>query len=107
MVAQVSEHLALPPPPSTHHWFSGTGVGVEDGDRRLVYVGGTLIGSFGSQERMKRNAILMGLLENDGSMWIGKFCGAFGLWREGLREMQKELRTEGVAAVLARKPGGR
>jgi hypothetical protein len=107
MVAQVSEHLALHPPPSTHHWFSGTGVVVEDGDRRLVYVGGTLIGSFGPQERMKRNAILMGLLENDESIWIGKLCIAFGLSREGLRAMQKQLRTEGLAAVLARKPGGR
>jgi len=107
MVAQVSELLALRPPPSTHHWFSGTGVVVEDGDRRLVYVGGTLIGSFGPQERMKRNAILMGLLENDESIWIGKLCAAFGLSREGVRAMQKQLRTEGLAAVLARRPGGR
>jgi len=107
MVAQVSEHLALPPPPSTHHWFSGTGVVVEDGDRRLVYVGGTLIGSFGPKERMKRNAILLGLLENDESVWIGKLCVAFGLSREGVRAMQKQLHAEGLAAVLARKPGGR
>ncbi|MGP0034216.1 MAG: putative transposase [Solirubrobacteraceae bacterium] len=107
MVAQVSEPLALHLPPSTHHWFSGTGVVVEDGDRRLVYVGGTLIGSFGLRERMKRNAILMGLLENDESIWIGKLCAAFSLSREGLRAMQKQLRTEGLAAVLARRPGGR
>ena len=57
MVAQVSEPLALLPPPSTHHWFSGSGVVIEDGERRLVYVGGTLIGSFGPREWMKRNAI--------------------------------------------------
>jgi hypothetical protein len=107
MVAQISEPLALPSPPSTHHWFSGTGVVVEDGDRRLVYVGGTLIGSFGPREWMKRNAILMGLLENDESIWIGKLCEAFGLSREGVRKMQKQLRTEGLEAVLARRPGGR
>src|SRR5208283_5003228 len=106
MVAQVSEPLALPPPPSTHHWFSGSGVVIEDGERRLVYVGGTLIGSFGPREWMKRNAILMGLLENDESIWIGKLCAAFGLSREGVRAMQKQLRTEGLAAVLARRPGG-
>jgi hypothetical protein len=107
MVAQVSEPLALPPPPSTHHWFSGSGVVIEDGDRRLVYVGGTLIGSFGPREWMKRNAILMGLLENDESVWIGKLCAAFGLSREGVRAMQKQLHAEGLAAVLARRPGGR
>src|SRR5260370_3918634 len=56
---------------------------------------------------MKRNGILMGLLENDQSIWIGKLCDAFGLSREGVRKMQKQLRTAGLEAVLARRPGGR
>src|SRR5260370_39232475 len=101
MVAQVSEPLALPPPPSTYHWFSGSGVVVEDGDRRLVYVGGTLIGSFGPREGMKRNGILMGPLENDQSIWVGKVCDAFGLSREGGSKMPEQRPTAGLEAGLA------
>jgi transposase len=107
MVAQFTEPLSLPALLSTHHWFSRWGVVVDEGDRRLVYVGGTLIGSFGLREWMKRNAILLGLLENDRSLHIGKLCEAFGLSREGLRKMQKQLRSEGLEAVLARRPGSR
>lgn len=100
-----TEMLPLPPAPSTHRWFSSWGVVVEDGERRNVYVGGTLLGSFGPRERAMRNAILMGLC-TDPRIHLGKVSRAFGLSSEAVRQMRRLFEREGLEAVIARKPGG-
>lgn len=101
-----SEDLSLTPPASTHHWFSRGGVVVETGEGREVFVGGTLIGRFGPRDRAKRNAILMGLC-GDPRIHLGKVSEAFGMSSETVRLMRRQFETEGLEAVVGRRPGGR
>lgn len=91
---------------STHEWFSGRGCVVVGSDgRRQVFVGGSLIGTFGARDRAMRNAILMGLYA-DPNVHYGRLAAAFGISSEALRQIRAQYETEGLGAVLARRPGG-
>jgi hypothetical protein len=107
MIATTTELLPLLAPPSTHQWFSSRGCVVDEGEGmpRAAYIGGTLIGTFGVRERNKRNAILMGLCA-DPNVHLGRLAKAFGISDEALRQMRRQYETEGLEAVLARRPGG-
>jgi hypothetical protein len=105
MSATTSEKLPLVLPESMHRWFSSRGCVVQDGECRRVYVGGTLIGSFGKRERSARNAILIGLC-SDPRVHLERLAPAFGITSEALRLMRRQYEREGLGAVLARKPGG-
>ena len=105
MNAPTSLMLPLAPPPSNHFWFSGVGCVVEEAEGyRHVFVGGTLIGSFGPKDRAARNALLMGLCEEP-TMHLTKLARAFGVAFESLRLMRAQCDEEGLEAVLARAPG--
>jgi len=86
-------------------WFSSTGCVVHRGEERDVFVGGTLIGSFGIGDDGDRNAILIGLMADE-TVRVGKVAAAFGLVPETLRLLRKLHEEEGLGAVVSRKRGG-
>jgi transposase-like protein len=97
--------LPMPSSNSTHRWFSDIGCVVRDGERRNVFVGGMLIGSYAPGDRAARNAALMAVcLDPDAQ--FGRIATAFEVAPETLRQMRRQYETEGLAAVLARAPGG-
>lgn len=71
--------LAFPPPSCAYHWFSRGGCVLRgEDDERRVFVGGTLIGTFGPRERPVRNALLIALSASP-EVHLGKLCEAFGV----------------------------
>lgn len=76
-----------------------------EGDDRCVYISGTLIGKFKSEERFLRNLILLGL-DQDKTIKKGKLAGAFGLTDEYLRRMRQRVAEGGLEAVPTNGPGG-
>ncbi len=76
-----------------------------DSDDRSVYVSGTLIGKFNSDERYLRNIILLGL-DQDKTIRKGKLARAFGLTDEYLRRMRHRVSAGGLSAIPTRGPGG-
>lgn len=89
-------------------WFSADGCVHWNGDGgdAEVYVAGTLIGRFTRRERGARNVLLLGLSEDPG-MHLGHLARAFRVSDESLRLMRLQREQEGLAAVVARAPGGK
>ena len=89
-------------------WFSADGCvhWSGDGSSAEVFVAGTLIGRFTLRERGARNVLLLGL--SDGPcMHLGHLARAFRVSDESLRLMRLQREAEGLAAVVARAPGGK
>ena len=76
-----------------------------DDGRFLVFIRGTLIGSFGPKDRGVRNAILIGLSE-DPQVHLGQLAKAFDISDGALRLMRGVYEKEGMAPLLTRAPGG-
>ncbi len=86
-------------------WFSYRGCVEYDGNDRCVYISGTLIGKFKSEERFVRNLILLGL-DQDKTIRKGKLGKAFDLTDEYLRRMRQRVAEGGLEAVPTQGPGG-
>jgi transposase-like protein len=95
--------LVAPEPSAT--WFSNHGCVTEREGRRVVFVGGTLIGSFGPRERGARNVMLVGLAA-DPKIRLGRLARAFGISVEALRQVRRAHQEEGLPAIVSRAPGG-
>ena len=89
-----------------YRYFSAHGCVFVDGNRRSVFVGGTLVGSYDIADKATRNAILVKLSE-DPKVHLGKLAEAFELGREQLRNLQKKYRACGLSGVMEIKQGGR
>jgi hypothetical protein len=86
-------------------WFCAGGC-VEDGDGEAnVYVGGTLIGTFGPQDRGLRNVLLVGLASDPGTH-LGHLAAAFQVSGELVRRLRRSFERHGVEALWGRGPGG-
>lgn len=89
-----------------YHYFSAQGCVLVDGDRRLVFVGGTLVSSYDVGDKATRNAVLLKLSE-DPKVHLGKLVEAFELSRQQLRNLQMKYATGGLPGVMEIKRGGR
>jgi hypothetical protein len=100
--------LAVPESDSAaaYHYFSAQGCVLVDGERRLVFVGGTLVSSYDIGDKATRNAVLLKLSE-DPKVHLGKLVDAFELSREQLRNLQKKYAKGGLPGVMEIKQGGR
>jgi hypothetical protein len=89
-------------------WFSADGCvhWSGDGSSAEVFVAGTLIGKFMLRERGARNVLILGL-SDDPCMHLGHLARAFRVSDESLRLMRLQREEEGLAAVVARAPGGK
>lgn len=91
---------------AAYRYFSAQGCVLADGDKRLVFVGGMLVGSYDSSDKAVRNAILVKLSE-DPKVHLGRLAEAFELTQEQLRRLRRQYETEGLAGVTEIKQGGR
>ena len=89
-------------------WFSADGCvhWSGEGSSAEVFVAGTLIGRFTQRERGARNVLMVGL-SDDPCMHLGHLARAFRVSDESLRLMRLQREEEGLAAVVARAPGGK
>ena len=83
-------------------WFSRNGCVLQDGEERLVFVGGTLVARFDESDAVARRLVLVGLAENK-DQHIGRLAQAFGVCDDTVRNLQKRY-AEGGAARLVPAP---
>jgi hypothetical protein len=96
--------LADPSPGTT--WFDARSCVVlgEEGLRR-VFVGGRLVGSFGTKEYAERNVMLIALTEEP-TAHLGQVADAFAVSTETLRQLRALAARGGIEAVTRRRRGG-
>ena len=90
---------------SAYHYFSAHACVFVDGNRRSVFVGGSLVSSYEISDKATRNAILVKLSE-DPKVHLGKLGEAFELGREQVHTLQKKYAAGGLLAVMEIKQGG-
>lgn len=87
-------------------WFSAVGCVIYRPDEAEVFVGGTLIGTFGAKDVGLRNLLLVGLAK-DPRIQKGALAAAFGLGAERLRRIRKDVEALGIKALPTKAQGGR
>ena len=87
-------------------WFSDNACVTDRGDRREVFVGGMLVGSFTREDVTSRN-ILVVTLSGDSKTHLGKLAKAFGLSSERVRELRRKYESQGMAALVTPSKNGR
>lgn len=85
-------------------YFSSTGCVVEYSDRRDVFVGGSLIGTFTPDDRPMRNTLLVAAARAEGVRY-GKLAEAFGVGVVTVRNVRRRFEKGGLQAIV--KPGGK
>lgn len=80
-------------------WFSDRGSVVEDGDERLVFVGGSLIRKFDVRDSPARNVLLVNLLANK-AQHIGRLARAVGMGESTLYSIRARYEREGLEAIV-------
>jgi hypothetical protein len=101
--------LALPLPDTAEQdirWFSGTACVWYRSAVAEVFVGGTLIGSFGPKDIGVRNTLLVGLADEP-RIKKGKLAWAFGVSSEQLRRVRRHVESNGLDGIPSRARGGR
>jgi len=98
--------MKIDPPGSNYRWFSSDGCVVYSDEGARVFVGHTIIGSFGRKDVLVRNLLLVGLAQD---RWIkkGRLAQGFGLSAEQLRRIVRHVEAQGLGAIPARPRGGR
>lgn len=93
-----------PPARGKTRYFSETGCVIEYPDRRDVFVGGSLIGTFTADDRPMRNALLVAVAQGEG-VRHGKLAEAFGIGVVTARKVRRQFEAGGLQAIV--KPGGK
>jgi hypothetical protein len=86
-------------------WFSDNGCVVYRGEWAEVFVAGKLIGSFGPQDILTRNVLLVGL-SREKQFKKGRLAAAFGITDQHLRMIRKVAEEQGEGAIPGRARGG-
>jgi hypothetical protein len=87
-------------PDHTTRWFSEIGCVVQEGEEWRVFVAGTLVVRFDSDDVLARDIVLVGLADCGGH--IGKLARAFGVCEQTVRNLRRR-HARGGAAALVRK----
>lgn len=87
-------------------WFSDNACVTDRGDRREVFVGGMLIGTFTRDDVTSRNLLVV-TLSGDAKTHLGKLAKAFGLSSERVRELRRKFESHGMAALVTPSKNGR
>jgi hypothetical protein len=110
-VAPVMEALDLPMPPKADldvRWFSTNGAVIVRGTTANVFIGGTLIGMFKTDDdqRGPRNVLAVTLAKSD-QFSLGRLASAFGMTDEHLRRLRRSEEATGLGALLGLRRGKR
>ncbi|MGH8310545.1 MAG: hypothetical protein ACRETX_12235 [Steroidobacteraceae bacterium] len=86
--------------------FSSDGAVVVRGTSASVFIGGTLIGVFATDDdhRGPRNVLAVTLAKSD-QFHLGRLASAFGMTDEHLRRLRRSEETEGIGALLGLRRG--
>jgi hypothetical protein len=87
-------------------WFSPTGCVEQREESFLVFVGGTLVGSFGGSDATMRN-VLAATLSRDPLVHLGRLARAFRISSERLRQLRRKMEEGGLAALTVSAKNGR
>lgn len=87
-------------------YFSATGCVVEYPDRRDVFIGGSLIGSFYRDELAMRNILIVTAAQSAG-VKLGALPAAFGVADETVRRVRKRFAEGGVNAIVEDRRGAK
>ena len=89
-------------------WFAPYGSVEERDGKRLVLVGGLLVGQFDPRDRDRgpRNVYAV-TLAKEPTMHLGRLAAAFGIGEEYLRRLRRLEAARGLGAVLKAAAGGR
>lgn len=88
--------------------FSSDGAVVLRGTTASVFIGGTLIGVFDTDDdhRRPRNVLAVTLAKSD-QLHLGRLANAFGMTDENLRRLRRREETSGLGAILGCAQGRR
>jgi hypothetical protein len=103
MTADPIEAIAAP---SETYEFSLIGYVIRRAERREVYVGGSLVGWFESQDIAMRNILLVAASRAMG-VDMRKLAKAFGISPAMGRNIRRRYRQQGLQAIVEHKRGGR
>jgi hypothetical protein len=92
--------------PHRIRWFSDNACVVDHGDRREVFVGGMLVGTFTREDVTSRNVLVV-TLAGDPKTHLGKLAKAFGLSSDRVRELRRKFESKGMAALVTPSRNGR
>lgn len=108
MVQSTVPSLAVATSLPDTRWFAPYGCVTDRGGIKQVFVGGTLIAQFDSDDRDRgpRNVLLVTLAKVP-TMHLGHLAAAFELSEEYLRELRRLEEAQGLAAVLKPAAGGK
>ncbi len=91
---------------SEPRWFTADGCVVAHAEHTEVFVGGTLVSSFDRRDEVQRNLLLVHL-SKDSRIKQGKLACAFGLGRQHVWAIRKQVETQGIASLYGRRKRGR
>ena len=98
--------LALEDPAPSTRWFDAKScVVLGEGGIRQVFVGGRLVGAFGTKDYAERNVLLIALSEEP-KAHLGHLAAAFEVSTETLRELRILVARDGIEAATRRRRGG-
>ncbi|MBN2193623.1 MAG: hypothetical protein JW751_12470, partial [Polyangiaceae bacterium] len=91
--------------PEYRYFAPGSAV-VSEGDRRQVFVGGTLVGEFAAGDRAARNVLFVQLCQ-DTRVHLGRLAKACELSEERVQQLRRKFEQSGLGAVIQIRRGGR
>jgi hypothetical protein len=91
---------------SEPRWFSVDGCVVAHAEHTEVFVGGTLVSSFDRRDEVQRNLLLVHL-SKDPRIKQSKLACAFGLGRQHVWAIRKQVETQGIESLYGRRKRGR
>ena len=87
-------------------WFSPDGCVVHHAEHAEVFVGGTLVGSYGRREEVTRNLLLVNLAK-ERRIKKGRLAWAFSLSVEQVRQIRRRVEAGGLETLFNRPGRGR
>ena len=82
-----------------YRYFEPQGCVRAVGERRQVFVGGTLVGQYDVTDKATRNALVVELSQ-ERRVHLGQLARAFDLGDEQVRQLRRRHESQGLAAVV-------
>lgn len=98
---------AQPPTAPEIRWFSPTGSVVIRGSRCSVFLGGLLLGDFDAEDRDRGRRNVLAVAVAKSGVHLGRLAAAFGIGEEYLRRLRRMEESDGPAALLLPRAGGK
>ena len=88
-----------PPARGKTHYFSGTGCVVEYPDRRDVFIGGSLVGTFSRDDVAMRNMLIVTAARSEGAI-LKKLATGFGVSAKTVTSIRQRFEQGGIEEIV-------